>query len=419
MSKILTVSIIGVGSRGAETYGRYFMERKDLFKINSLCDIKPSKLDKYSKEFEVEKCNCFTDEDEFFKERRSDVVVISTLDPDHVRHALKAIKLNYDILLEKPITNNEDELYLLEKEAKKYNVRILVCHVLRYTIAMEKVKEILESNAIGQLISIDHLENVAYWHQAHSFVRGNWRNSKETAPMILAKCSHDLDLLYWLMGNKKPARITSFGDLTYLKKENAPKNSSTHCTDCKIKDSCPFNAYYFYLNNKAWLVPMIGEDPTDEQIIKYLDHSQYSRCVFKCDNDVVDHQILNIEFEDKSTASHTMNAFTRWCYRDIKIMGTKGCIEGNFEDKKFKVYQFLNNQEREVDITTLTDDFVGHGGGDRILFNELIEYLQTGKKSISLTSLEESVVSHYLGFAAEKSRLEKGKVQEIIINEEK
>jgi predicted dehydrogenase len=274
------------------------------------------------------------------------------------------------------------------------------------------IKEIIDSGEIGKVININNTENVAYWHHAHSYTRGNWKDSKETGPMILTKCSHDLDLLFWLTG-KNVKRISSFGNRSYLTKENDLEGSANHCEDCTRKDECAFNAYRFYLNNKEWLRPIIGDDLSDENIYKSLKGSPYSKCVFKCDSDVVDHQIVNIEFEDKTTASHTMNAFTRYCYRDIKIMGSKGCIEGNFEDKKFTVYHFLDNSERVVDITDYTDDFIGHGGGDRVMFKEVIDYLLTGNKTVSLTSIQESVMSHEMAFAAEKSRVNNGEVVEI------
>ena len=215
---ILDVSIIGVGSRGGETYGSYFNQRKDMFHITALCEIKKERLEKYQKLFDVPKEQCFLDEKEFFKEKRADLVVISTLDADHVRHALMAINVGYDILLEKPITAKREELFSLYEAANKKGTKILVCHVLRYTVAMQKVKELLDNKEIGTLVSIDHVENVGYWHQAHSFVRGNWRNKEETAPMILAKCCHDLDLLTWF-ANSECESLSSYGGLYYFKKE--------------------------------------------------------------------------------------------------------------------------------------------------------------------------------------------------------
>jgi len=158
---------------------------------------------------------------------------------------------------------------------------------------------------------------------------------------------------------------------------------------------------------------MVGDKLTIKNIDKFLDHSPYSRCAYDTGSDVVDHQIVNIEYEDNVTVSHTMNAYTRFCYRDIKVMGTKGQIEGNFEKRFFDVYYFNHNRHEMIDINKLTDDFVGHGGGDRVMFNELIDYLRTNKKSKSLTTLEESYYSNKLCFLAEKSRIEKGKVLEL------
>ena len=404
------IGLIGYGNRG-RLYSSFIKDMLDKIEYVAICDIRAKELKDSIATNHVS--YVYDNVEDFYNAHLPlDLVLICSMDQYHFQHAKKALELGYNILLEKPISNNLKEVQELNQLAKEKNLKVIVTYVLRYTLFYRMIKEITDSGEIGEIININTTENVSYWHQAHSYVRGNWRNSKETGPMILTKCSHDMDLIYWLMG-KNITKISSFGDRSYLKKENNPLNSSDYCTDCSCKEKCAFNAYRFYLNNKEWLRPMVGDDLSDEKIIHFLNKSQYSRCVFKCDNDVVDHQVVNIEFEDKTTASHTMNAFTRWCYRDIKVMGSKGCIEGNFEEKMFKVYHFLDNSERQVDIRDYTDDFVGHGGGDRIMFAELIDYLLTNQKSIRLTSIHESVMSHEMAFAAEKSRLNDGQVQEI------
>lgn len=405
--KKIKIGIIGFGNRG-RIYSNFIMDSLDKVEYLAVCDYRAKELKDSISKYNVP--YIFDNVDDFFKAKLPlDVVFICSMDQYHYQHALMALEAGYNILLEKPVSNNLEEVLTLNEIATKKNLKVIVTYVLRYSYFYKLIKEVLDSKEIGDIININTTENVAYWHQAHSYVRGNWRNSKVTGPMILTKCSHDMDLIYWLMG-KNVTKISSFGNNNYLNAKNAPKDASDYCTDCQNKDTCPFNAYRFYLENKEWLRPMVGDDLSDEKIIQYLDHSQYSRCVFKCDNDVVDHQIVNIEFADKSTASHTMNAYTRWCYRDIKIMGTKGCIEGDFEKKMFTVYHFLDNSKRDVDITKYTTDFVGHGGGDRIMFNQLIDYLLTNSKSIQLTSIQESVMSHEMCFAAEKSRLNDGEV---------
>lgn len=408
--KKIKVGLIGFGNRG-RLYSSFIKDLSDKVEYVAVCDYRIEELLDSLKQYNLK--HTFKDVEDFFNAKLDlDLVCICSMDKYHFYQTKKCLELGYNVLLEKPVSNNLKEVIELNELAHKNNLKLIVSYVLRYTLFYKMIKDIIDSGEIGKVININNTENVAYWHHAHSYTRGNWKYEKETGPMILTKCSHDMDLIYWLMG-KNVDKISSFGNRSYLIKENAPKDAAEYCIDCIEKDNCPFNAYRFYLNNKEWLRPMIGDDLSDEKINSFLDHSQYSKCAYKTNGDTVDHQIVNIEFEDGTTASHTMNSYTRWCYRDIKIMGTKGCIEGNFEDKKFDVYHFIDNSKRTVNIQDYTDDFVGHGGGDRIMFVELIEYLQTGNKSKSLTTLQESVMSHEMAFASEKSRLEKGQVKEI------
>ena len=224
-NKILTVSILGVGARGGEAYGRYIHENADKFNVTHLCDIVEERLEKYALAFDVKKENCFLSEDEFFAEKRSDVLLICTMDRQHVDMAEKALDLGYDILLEKPVSDNTDELRSLVRKANETGRVIMVCHVLRYTVMINKLKEIIDNGGIGKLVSIDQMENVGSWHQAHSFVRGNWRNSVETSPMILQKCCHDMDLLQYFAGAKCHS-LSSMGSLFHFKKENQPAGAS-------------------------------------------------------------------------------------------------------------------------------------------------------------------------------------------------
>ena len=213
--------------------------------------------------------------------------------------------------------------------------------------------------------------------------------------------------------DKKPTHVSSFGDLFWFKKENKPATSTKRCHDCPLGYNCDFNAYRFYMENRGWLMPFAGKDLTDEKIDEFLRTSDFGRCVYDLDNDTVDHQVVNIQFADKTTASLTMNAFSRYCYRDIKVFGTKGEIVGDFEEKIIKVKLF-NHEEFVIDIAKLTDDFSGHGGGDSQMFKEVLDYLLFDKKSVSLTLLEESIVSHKMAFLSEESRLEDGKSKEVI-----
>lgn len=422
MAKVLTVSIIGCGARGAYAYGPNIFDAKDKFKIVALCDLIKEKVDRNGDIWGVPVENRFTDEDEFFAEKRSDIVLIATQDKDHVRMGLKALALGYDIMMEKPISADESELYELLAAQKKYKGQILVCHVLRYAPAFVKVKELLDSGVIGKLIHIESTEQVAYWHQAHSYVRGNWRREEDSSPMIMAKSCHDLDLLQYYADSACDT-IYSVGELSYFNRENQPKEASDRCSDCALVQSCPYSAERGYVEywkklgcpENAWPFNVLTQDlpHTEEKIRNAYQNSPYGRCVFACDNDVVDHQYLTMTFKNGVKASFTMTAFTKEMGRIMSFHGTLGSIKFDESQDYIKVQPF-GKDEQTIRVSELINpDSVssyGHGGGDYMLLSDL--YKMGTEKTACSTTLEKSVESHLMALAAEKSR-KSGKVVKV------
>ena len=295
----------------------------------------------------------------------------------------------------------------------------MVCHVLRYTPFYGELKRLIDAGTIGDVVSIQAIENVAYWHQAHSFVRGNWRNSNETSPMILQKSCHDMDILLWLAG-KHCERVSSFGGLRLFKPECAPEGAAARCLDgCKVKENCPFDAERFYITDgvlkgkTGWSMDVLALHPTEESIRKALECGPYGRCVYHCDNNVVDHQVVNMELEGGATVSFTMCAFTSRSHREIKIMGTKGDIAANMGDNIIDVGVF-GKEHRYIDVNKLASDFSGHAGGDNRMVSELLDLVAgTADGKTALTSIDRSLESHYAALAAEYSRLHGGKSVEL------
>ena len=410
--KKVKVGFIGIGNRGG-MYHDFARKNSDLCEVVAIVDYKLElQLNRIGNPTDVP--YLFNNTDDFYAANIDlDLLVISSMDKYHYMDAKRGIEHGYHLLLEKPIACKYEEVLEIDELAKKHNVKVMVCHVLRYTMFYKEIKRLIDENVLGEIVNINATENVAYWHQCHSYVRGNWHNTAETAPQILTKCSHDFDIITWLM-NKKPTRVSSFGDLYFFKAKNKPLNSSNKCHNCPLGYECDFNAYKFYMDNRDWLKPFAGKDLTDEKLDNFLKTSDFGHCVFDMDNDTVDHQVVNIEFEDKTTASLTMNAFSRYCYRDIKIFGTKGDLVANFEDKIIHVNLYnYKNESFNIDVSKLTDDFGGHGGGDAIMFKEVLDYLLFDKKTNSLTILSESVVSHKMAFLADESRLEEGMPKKI------
>lgn len=420
MKKPVTVAVIGAGMRGRYCYSPYSKAHPDEMKIVAVADINPQRLEAFSKEYGIPASACFKSSEEFFKSpRMADIVIISTQDRQHYADTIPALKKGYHILLEKPISPSAQECIEIAEAAEKYNRHVVVCHVLRYTTFYQMMKFYIDSGRIGDVVSMQHIENVGYWHQAHSFVRGNWSNSKASSPMILQKSCHDMDIMLWLSG-KNCKRVSSYGSLKHFRPECAPQGAAERCLDCSVRMTCPYNAEKIYLYKYFgcvepgyWPNQVLSENVTRENIYKALREGPYGRCVYHCDNDVVDHQVVNIEFEDGATASFTMVAFSQDMKRETNIFGTLGEIRGDMEKNKIYVTTFGQPTE-EIDVSKYTSDFSGHGGGDNKMMHELLSLIAGEiEESPTLTSVKVSIQSHLMSLAAERSRLENGKSIEI------
>lgn len=414
--KQITVAIAGCGARGQDTYAHCQERFPERMKIVAAADIRPEKLEQMREAFQLSPEQCFASAEEMLnRPRLADVMLICTPDKQHYAQAMAALKLDYHLLLEKPIAPTAQECRDIETLALERNRQVVVCHVLRYTVFYQKLKELLDADAIGELVSIQAIEQVGYWHQAHSFVRGNWRNAELSTPMILQKCCHDMDILLWLAG-RHCQKVSSFGSLRHFTKENAPAGAPARCTDgCPAEAKCPYSAPRFYLDKVekgelGWPVNVLTVHPTQESVMEALRNGPYGRCVYQCDNNVVDHQVVNLELEGGLTVNFTMCGFTAYNGREIRLMGTMGEIVGDMRANTIQVRPFVG-EETLIDVTKLTEDFSGHAGGDARMMDDFLR-LVAGEEpgSGALTSISRSVESHLVALAAEQSRLENKRV---------
>lgn len=398
---MITGALIGAGNRGKDVYGQYALNYPDEIKFVAVAEPNDDKRREFVTEHAISNEMAFeTWEDLLNKEKLCDAVFVCVQDRMHYKATIAALEKGYNVLLEKPMSYNLKECIEITEAAQK-NKRILtVAHVLRYAPFFKKIKEIIDSDEIGDVIHIDLNENIAYWHFAHSYVRGNWANANTSSPIILAKSSHDMDILYWLM-NERPKKISSFGSLKYFNKENAPIGSADRCIDCAVEHDCPYSAKKIYLGeNTDWPVSVISTDYSIKGRLKALKEGPYGRCVYKCNNNVCDHQVVNIEFEDGKTASFTLSAFTHDLTREVKIMGTLGDLRGNLTDNRIEI----NKYNGEKDVIVVKSMIGRHSGGDTGLMKYFIKQIENNDED-ALTSAENSLMSHVMAFAAEESRL--------------
>lgn len=338
----------------------------------------------------------------------ADAALICTQDAQHKAPAIALAEKGYHLLLEKPMAPDEEDCRAIVDAVNENNVMLAVCHVLRYTDFNRKLKEMIDSGVIGQVRSIQLLEPVGYWHHAHSYVRGNWRNEGLSSPMLLAKSCHDLDLLNYLISDKC-TRVSSFGRLSYFTRANQPQGAADRCVDCpaEVEAGCSYSAVRFYLRDRKrydeWPVCVLTPDATREAVAEAIENGPYGRCVFACDNDVVDHQVVNLEFEHGANATFTMSAFTRGGGRQIYIMGDRGtlrCDDGGIEH-----FDFLTDQTTDIS-PNMGDCQVasGHGGGDFGLMKSFLAAVRESDPSHISSGPQVSLESHLMVFAAEKAR---------------
>ena len=420
--KKLTAIVIGAGGRGMG-YTKIMHDMEDKFELVGIAEPVPERVEFELSHFpNVPKENIYdTWEKILDRPKFADFALIATQDQMHIGPALKAIELGYDILLEKPIAPTAEECKKIAEAAKAKGVKVLVCHVLRYTPLYGTLKKLLDEGKIGRLMSVQALEPVGNRHMAHSFVRGKWGNSDTSCPMILAKCCHDTDIIQWLVGSPCK-KVSSFGNLSYFTKENKPEGAPSRCTeDCPHRENCVFDVKKLYMDNEymggSWFRETATDsvNVTDEQMWASLQETNYGTCIYEANNNVVDHQIVNMEFENGATASLTMTAFSPdGAGRAIRLFGTEGMLEvtGSGSNNLYTKFgqrvkdQWGDKVSEEIDFRSNGNDVTsGHGGGDAGLLYALYEYFTGTYTGNAASTAEISYLNHLISFGAEESRV--------------
>ena len=430
MKKQITVVLVGAGNR-ANIYASVSLEYPERMKVVGIVDPDPIRRELMRERFNVPKENCFDDVSEFVKrEKFADAVINGTMDHLHVETSIPVLEKGYDLLLEKPFAVNREDVETLRAVAKKNNSKVVIGHVLRYTDFYRSIKEHVLRGEIGKIISIEMCEHVNYHHMAVSYVRGKWRSEKLCfAPMLLAKSCHDMDIMLWMMKETEPRAVASFGSDYQFGKERKPEGAGSRCmTDCPLSKSCHFAADSNYLAAERWKQyvwkALEGEgELTDERKAESLKtDNPYGKCVWDFERDGnVDHQTVIVNFANGATGAFSMIGGSAKSERNIHIVGTHGEIKGTFEDSHYvvrKMDPYADKKgfvEKAYDLKVDGDKIGlrgGHGGGDKKLALDFLDYLCSEELSISCATLEDSTVSHLAVFAAEDAR-KNGKIVEL------
>jgi predicted dehydrogenase len=403
MSKPVTAVLLGAGGRGFHAYAPYALEYPDALRFVAVAEPNPVRRERFAKAHDIPPEHQYaTWEDLLARGRMADALLNATQDQMHYPSTMAALDAGYNVLLEKPMAERQDHVVDLVQTAEKAGLLLQVCHVLRYTGMFSTLHDILESGRIGEINTVEHRENVVFWHMAHSFVRGNWRNAQLSSPMILAKCCHDLDILYWNLG-ESVRRLQSFGSLMHLRAENAPAGALLRCTD-GCAGACKYDGRRIYLSaeRNGWPVTAISEDLSPAGRQRALEEGPYGRCVYHCDNDVVDHQTVNMEFESGAIVTLFMHGHAYEESRTMRYDGTRATLRAKF-DYRTGWIEIHDHKTGACEQITLPVGPSGHGGGDFGIIRSFVGAVRGDSEP--LTTGRESLESHLMAFAAEESRL--------------
>ena len=394
---MLDAVIVGCGGRG-QIFAEYAKQNPDEMKVVAIAEKKDYLREKMKKEYNLEDKYIFSDYHYLFNAGKiADVVFVATQDNQHIEPALMALSVGYkNLMVEKPIDRDLQKCVMLSKKAEEYGAKLQICHSLRFSPFYRKMKELIDSGLIGKIKHINQEEGVGYYHYAHSFVRGDWANEDESSPMILAKCCHDMDLMLYLLG-VHAKEVSSYGVNDFFSKKNAPADSNDRCIDCKVRNVCDFDAIKIYMDHADFFSSAVNKEGFSS-LEDAMRNGRYGRCVYKCNNNVVDHQSVNVIFDGGITGTLTMTAFSKEINRETRIFGTKGEIVGDFEENVIYVKPFLG------DIKTYNAEVIesGHGGADTVTVADFLASAR-GEKEMC-TPIAVSVESHAMCEAAEQSR---------------
>ena len=456
MAKPVEAILIGAGQRGAAAYGPYALLHPDQLRFVAVAEPNPARRARFAAQHNIPPERQFESWEALLEQpQMSEAALVCTQDWQHTAPTLAALDAGYHVLLEKPMATTSEECRLLVQRAEEFGRQLHICHLLRYTRHFQKMREVIQSGVLGDVIDVAHRENVNFWHMAHSYVRGNWRNSAETSPMILAKCCHDFDILLWLLendqGSRKVLRLSSEGALTHFRAQNAPPGAPLRCTDgCPVAETCPYYAPWIYgtlepvwrdvassatglpllavnaylrqpglVRSAAKVAPIlrqiteyrglpisaVAHDPTPENVMQALREGPYGRCVYHCDNNVVDHQVVLMRFEDDITVTLTMHGHSHNECRTTRIEGTRGRLMAHMGTGGSHIIVDEHRSGRRTRYNTGAIDSNGHGGGDHALIAAFVKSIH-GSGESARTTARQSLASHLLAFAAETARLE-------------
>lgn len=396
--------LVGAGQRGFHIYGQWAVMNPNRLRFVAVADPDRARRERFAAVHGLTPADCFEDGREMLEgSARAEACFVASSDRNHHQPAIRGLLAGYEVLLEKPMAATLADAAAVTAAAEAAGGRLHLAHVLRYTPFFETLHDTVVSGRLGDLVTVEHRENIVAWHMAHSYVRGNWSRAESSAPMIVAKCCHDFDLLHWNLADEIVG-LASFGSLFEFRPDRAPVGATPRCTDgCPVED-CPYDARRVYLDmsRTGWPVHVITDDLGLEARLEALRSGPYGRCAYQAGSDVVDHQVVTMQTSAGTSVTLVMHGHSDREERTMRYDGTRATLRGTFgREQRLTVSDHVTGNSEEIPIEARAG---GHGGGDSGLIESFLASAESGDPP--LTSASESLESHLLAFMAEAARVE-------------
>lgn len=363
--RIYQVGVIGAGARG-ESFARQLYEGHPRATLFGVCDIDGDRLAKFCQYCGLEDARQFTDQGEFLSHSDLDAVIITTPEFTHADVAIAAMQAGKHIYLEKAMAQNTAECRRIIKAHRQSNVTVYLGFNMREIDVFGKLKEIIDSRALGALVHVSGVEQLEFAHGA-SFMRRYHRHSSRSGGLLNTKCSHDLDCLQWLVGHQhKVRRIASFGGVNVF---HPDKQLATHCSQCAIEDECS------YRDRAGFVFPIFADKP-----MHHGERALYGGdlCVYNAEKDLVDNQSVLLEWENGVRGTFNLQMFQGVGLRRYCVWGEKGYAELNLWPKAS--LQVIESATGHITNYEFAPAKGGHGGSDPRMIHRFIAAIE-GKEN--------------------------------------
>lgn len=384
--------LVGAGARGFGAYGAYALSHPEDLRFVAVAEPDERRRSRFGEDHGIPPSHRFGNWEELLGQPQlASAAINATMDGDHLPSTKGLLGHGYHVLLEKPIAATPADCVRLVQAAADAGRLLQISHELRYAPFFRAVHDLVRSGRLGEMVSLDWRENLSYLHFAHSYIRGRWSNSATSTPMIVSKCTHDMDQILWIV-DRVPSRIASFGSLRHFQSKHADPAIPERCTDgCPIEQDCLYYSPRQYLGSRRWGAISLAD----------LQHGPYGRCVFRSDNDAVDHQVVIVDFQDGPAVSLTMQGASHVEGRTLRIDGLQATLVASQARNQLIVHDHGTGEAETISPTIMSGS---HGGGDEGLVAAFVAATLDDHSPIS-TSGAESLESHLMAFAAEEARM--------------